>query len=312
MQRLCLHAGWSCDLVSDDDGGQDVDVRHGCAVSLVRACDQGWEDYDGRVHCCTVPLGDGVIYVRRNGKAVWCGQSRMGQKGTIGMVFSQEDMPFTRDGVSPDIIINPHAIPSRMTIGQLMECIMGKSCCAKGTFGDGTPFMGVTVDGIRRNLMQHGFESSGNEILYNGRTGEQIQTAFFIGPTYYQRLKHMVADKVHARSSNGPLVMLTRQPAEGRSRDGGLRLGEMESECLLAHGSFAFLKERFLDCSDHFRVFVCRRCHRMAPINPSERLYSCRSCKNTLEFAQLRIPFACKLFFQEINALGIDTKLLTT
>ena len=312
LQRLCLHAGWSCDLVSDDDGGQDVDVRNGCAVSLVRACDQGWEDYDGRVHCCTVPLGDGVIYVRRNGKAVWCGQSRMGQKGTIGMVFSQEDMPFTRDGVSPDIIINPHAIPSRMTIGQLMECIMGKSCCAKGTFGDGTPFMGVTVDGIRRNLMQHGFESSGNEILYNGRTGEQIQTAFFIGPTYYQRLKHMVADKVHARSSNGPLVMLTRQPAEGRSRDGGLRLGEMESECLLAHGSFAFLKERFLDCSDHFRVFVCRRCHRMAPINPSERLYSCRSCKNTLEFAQLRIPFACKLFFQEINALGIDTKLLTT
>ena len=312
LQRLCLHAGVSCDV------GRDY---HGAYVCRMNRLDQnavrcgngddGFVPFDDHVYCCTVPLGSGIIYVRRNGKAVFCGNSRMGQKGTIGMVFSQEDMPFTRDGITPDIIINPHAIPSRMTIGQLMETIMSKTCCKKGTFGDGTPFMGVTVDGIRRNLMEQGFESSGNEILYNGRTGEQIETAFFIGPTYYQRLKHMVADKVHGRSSNGPLVMLTRQPAEGRSRDGGLRLGEMEAECLQCHGIFGFLKERFVDCSDHFRVFVCKQCHRIAPINPAEKLFACRSCKNTTEFAELRIPYAYKLLQQEVNSLGIDIKLLT-
>ena len=121
----------------------------------------------------------------------------------------------------------------------------------------------------------------------------------------------MVADKVHGRSSNGPLVMLTRQPAEGRSRDGGLRLGEMEAECLQCHGIFGFLKERFVDCSDHFRVFVCKQCHRIAPINPAEKLFACRSCKNTTEFAELRIPYAYKLLQQEVNSLGIDIKLLT-
>lgn len=157
--------------------------------------------------------------------------SRHGQKGTIGMIYTQEDMPFTKDGIIPDIIINPHAIPSRMTIGQIMECILGKACVLNGNeFGDSTPFTDLKVEDISKILQEHNVEKYGNEILYNSRTGEQIPTTIFIGPTYYQRLKHMVQDKIHSRSSNGPIVLLTRQPAEGRAREGGLRLGEMETE----------------------------------------------------------------------------------
>tara|TARA_Y100001970_G_scaffold284652_1_gene402458 strand:- start:2160 stop:7364 length:5205 start_codon:yes stop_codon:yes gene_type:complete len=161
--------------------------------------------------------------------------SRHGQKGTIGMVFKQADMPYTHNGMTPDIIINPHAIPSRMTIGQLLECILGKTCATLGYLGDGSPF---NIDNKRRKIDKIGdilekycgFERYGNEIMYNGRTGRQMKTSIFIGPTFYQRLKHMVDDKIHSRAS-GPVVMLTRQPAEGRSRDGGLRFGEMERDC---------------------------------------------------------------------------------
>lgn len=156
--------------------------------------------------------------------------SRHGQKGTIGIVYRQEDMPFTKDGVVPDIIINPHAIPSRMTIGQLVECLLGKSCATLGCYGDATPFTEMSVKKISNLVTQCGFEPHGNEVLYNGRTGQQLDMNIFIGPTYYQRLKHMSADKIHSRST-GPYVMLTRQPSEGRSRDGGLRFGEMERDC---------------------------------------------------------------------------------
>jgi DNA-directed RNA polymerase II subunit RPB2 len=130
-------------------------------------------------------------------------------------------MPFTKDGIVPDLIMNPHAIPSRMTIGQLIECIMGKACLHNGTYGDSTPFTDVTVEKIADILESCGMERYGNEIMYNSRTGTQMNTLIFIGPTYYQRLKHMTADKVHSRSNNGPIVLLTRQPSEGRARDGG-------------------------------------------------------------------------------------------
>ena len=239
--------------------------------------------------------------------------SRHAQKGTCGIMYSQEDMPFTSEGLVPDIIINPHAVPSRMTVGQLLECILGKACCAMGTFGDGTPFMGVTAEGVAARLRGLGFEGMGNEVLYNGRTGEQMHTSVFMGPTFYQRLKHMTADKTHSRAGNGPLISLTRQPAEGRSREGGLRIGEMEVECMWAHGTFDFLKERFMDCSDHFRVFVCKNCNRVTPVtHQADGTCACRSCKNTTNFAQVHLPFACKLLMQEVHALGIDTKLVTS
>ena len=153
--------------------------------------------------------------------------SRHGQKGTIGNIINEEDMPFTKEGLRPDLIINPHAIPSRMTIAQLKETVMGKVLLELGLFGDGTSFGDVDLGTICEELQKMNYESKGNEILYDGKSGEQIETSIFIGPVYYQRLKHMVADKQHSRCI-GPMVNLTRQPAEGRSRDGGLRFGEME------------------------------------------------------------------------------------
>ena len=234
--------------------------------------------------------------------------SRSAQKGTMGMMYRQEDMPFTKDGITPDIIINPHCIPSRMTIGQLLECIMGKACVACGMFGDGTPFNDVSVEDIAKVLHENGLERYGNEIMYNPRTGEQMPTAIFIGPTYYQRLKHMTDDKMHVRGHNGPIVLLTHQPSEGRSRDGGLRLGEMEIECNWAHGILHFLKERFMECSDNYRVFVCKKCGMMANVNPSKKIYECKPCNNNTHFAQIRIPYAFKLLTQEVQTMGIGTK----
>jgi DNA-directed RNA polymerase II subunit RPB2 len=237
--------------------------------------------------------------------------SRSGQKGTMGMSYRAEDMPFTAEGLVPDIIINPHAIPSRMTIGQLMECILGTACVEYGAFGDATPFTGTTVEDIGDLLQKAGHSRMGNHVLYNSRTGEQITTTVFMGPTYYQRLKHMVADKMHSRSSNGPVVLLTRQPAEGRARDGGLRLGEMEIECQWSHGMLHFLKERFMECSDNYRVFTCRKCGMMAVCNPEKGIYSCTACKNITSIAEVRLPYACKLLLQEIHTMGIGAKFLT-
>ena len=176
--------------------------------------------------------------------------SRHGQKGTIGNIIPEKDMPFTASGIKPDIIINPHAIPSRMTIGQLKETLLGKVLVELGLLGDGTSFGDLDVPTICSELQKVGYESNGNEVMYNAMTGEQIEASIFMGPVYYQRLKHMVADKQHSRSI-GTMVNLTRQPAEGRSRDGGLRFGEMERDCMCSHGAARFTKERIYDVSDN-------------------------------------------------------------
>jgi hypothetical protein len=233
--------------------------------------------------------------------------SRSAQKGTIGMVYRHQDMPFTKSGIVPDIIMNPHAIPSRMTMAQLMECIMGKASCHIGACGDSSPFTDCSVESIAKVLELSGMERYGNEIMYNGRTGEQIKTEIFIGPTYYQRLKHMVADKIHARGSNGPIVMLTRQASEGRSKNGGLRLGEMERDCLIGHGISEFLKERMLDTADNFRVFICKNCGMTASVNPNKNIYKCNSCKTSADIVQVRIPYAFKLLSQELYTMNIKT-----
>lgn len=631
VQRLCLHAGVSSTISKSNDGYVvRLSTRRDHTPSTTE-----WVWYDGSVHCCTVP-GDGIIYVRRKGVPTWSGNSRHGQKGTIGMLYRREDMPFTSSGLVPDLIINPHAIPSRMTIAQLLESNLGKACCAKGVArGDGTPFRSVAEEDIAMQLQECGMERHGNEIMYNPRTGEQIACSIYVGVAYYQRLKHMADDKVHcltpdhevltmrgwipidevtredevatlvdgrrlvyepptdvlhfpnfigdvyrivsqtvelqttldhrmwvidtngdgklvaakdilgettryqhmalwdaseagpcelgiewcqdlpallmligiwigtpnaqedidtgrlrmllddvalhavadcivrlnargwssndgfyniqspslvewlaslrdangskgfpqwiwslcasqccqvlaamihasgavdsfsfvtssesmaddvcrlcihagvwatcelvasdddddtinidewrvcirmcdddadgaehadegacsgvvgyagpvyclkvksevfmvrrngkpvwtgnSRAANGPVVLLTRQPAEGRARDGGLRLGEMEIECLLGHGIMYFLKERMLECSDNFRVFLCKQCGMMSNVNPEKGIYMCKACNNTTHFGEARIPYACKLLLQEIQTMGIKTRIM--
>ena len=232
-----------------------------------------------------------------------------GQKGTIGMLYNQEDMPTSSSGIVPDLIINPHAIPSRMTIGQLKECIMGKVCSLLGYEGDSTPFMGIPIERLSSVLEEYGgFHRYGSEVLYDGRTGNQMRVDIFMGPTFYQRLKHMVEDKIHSRAT-GPVVLITRQPSEGRARDGGLRFGEMERDCILSHGSATFLKEMLLDKSDNYRVHVCRECGMLAAANPTRKIYSCNYCKNSTHFSEVRIPYATKLFIQEMQAMSIAPRL---
>jgi len=277
FQRLCLHAGWSTNISVKYGAGHTttiqapgregetitstvdayrmtiIETQNAPLVNKNRTLDgtngqDSYVKYNGKVYCCRVD-GLGAVYVRRNGVPVWCGNSRHGQKGTMGMILNPEDMPQTGTGIVPDLIINPHAIPSRMTIAQLMETLLSKIGCCAGALGDGTPFNATTVDGLAAALRDnYGMEPYGNEILYNGYTGRQMNVSIFIGPCYYQRLRHCSADKIHTRAS-GPLVMLTRQPAEGRAREGGLRFGEMERDCLaedhqiLTSRGFQFLHE---------------------------------------------------------------------
>jgi len=236
--------------------------------------------------------------------------SRHGQKGTIGNIIPECDMPFTSNGVRPDIIINPHAIPSRMTIGQLKETILGKVLLELGLFGDGTSFGDFELKDICDQLIQVGYEAHGNELLYNGLTGEQHECSVFMGPVFYQRLKHMVNDKAHSRS-NGPMVNLTHQPAEGRSRNGGLRFGEMEKDAMVSHGASRFTRGRMYDASDKYSVFICKKCGIIASYNDQMHIHHCRSCDNRADFAYIEIPYACKLLFQELNTMNIVPRLIT-
>ena len=236
--------------------------------------------------------------------------SRHGQKGTVGNIIPECDMPFTKEGVKPDIIINPHAIPSRMTIGQLKETLLGKVLLELGLFGDGTSFGEFDINDICKELIKLGYESNGNEMMYNGLTGEQHECSVFIGPVFYQRLKHMVNDKSHSRSI-GPMVNLTRQPAEGRSRDGGLRFGEMERDCMVSHGASRFTKGRMYDASDKYSVYICKKCGLIASYNDQLHIHHCRVCDNRTDFAYVEIPYACKLLFQELNTMNIAPRLMT-
>jgi DNA-directed RNA polymerase II subunit RPB2 len=236
--------------------------------------------------------------------------SRHGQKGTIGNIIPECDMPFTAAGQRPDVIINPHAIPSRMTIAQLKETILGKVLLELGLFGDGTSFGHFPVQDICKELQKVGYESTGNELLYNGQTGEQLETSIFIGPAFYQRLKHMVTDKQHSRSI-GPMMNLTRQPAEGRAKDGGLRFGEMERDCMCSHGASRFTKGRLYDASDAFSVHVCKRCGLIAAYNDQQHIHHCKTCDNRSDFDYVELPYSCKLLMQELMTMNIVPRIMT-
>ena len=284
--------------------------------------------------------------------------SRAGQKGTLGLIIPESDMPFMEDGTRPDLIINPHAIPSRMTIGQLVECVFGKVCAMYGSFGDCTAF---SVNGPNHevygkmlidlacdneslyndstNIDEHaynklmtgnGFHSSGNQILYNGTSGEQIISDIFVGPTYYMRLKHMVKDKINYRA-RGPNTMMTRQPVQGRANDGGLRIGEMERDAVMAHGMTSFLTESFLTRSDDYYMAVCNKTGAIAIYNPSLNLFLSPFADGPLKFNEsvdgkqiinnisrfgrsfslVRVPYSFKLLMQELQVMNVQMRIIT-
>ena len=257
--------------------------------------------------------------------------SRAGQKGTIGMVIPEADMPFTKDGIRPDIIMNPHALPSRMTIGQMVECLTGKACALHGAFGDCTAFGNreSKIGVFGEILSKHGFHSSGNEILYDGMSGKQLESEIFMGPTYYMRLKHMVKDKINYRGL-GPMTNLTRQPVSGRANDGGLRIGEMERDAVISHGLSKFLTESMMERGDKYQFAVCNKTGMIAIYNPAKNTFLSPMADGPIkyigsgedmavqqisrfgrDFSIISAPYSFKLMIQELQGLNVRLSIIT-
>jgi DNA-directed RNA polymerase subunit B len=235
--------------------------------------------------------------------------SRHGQKGVIGMLVPQEDMPFSTSGVTPDIIMNPHAYPSRMTVGQFIEAIGGKAAAIRGEIVDGTPFSNEEPKTLQEHLINFGLQPGGREILYDGTSGKKFEAEIFLGVAFYQKLHHMVVDKIHARA-RGQVQMLTRQPTEGRARGGGLRFGEMERDCLVGHGAAMLLKDRLLEESDAYTIYVCAKCGRQGFYDIRQRKYSCPTCEGKSDIEPVTISYAFKLLLQEMQSLCLSPSLV--
>ena len=344
FQRLCLHAGHSANKVVKEVKGHESKMKNGTIVRasvdnyrlhITQAQNNplvnknikrngegrvdGKEYFKGKVYCCSVLIGEGILYVRRKGVVVWSGNSAYGCKGVIGLTMNQVDMPFTKNGLIPDIILNPCALPSRMSVGQIMEILVAKRGALYGTEIDGTPFNDIDLENEKDLIEQKGFNRSGYEYLYNGETGQKMKAMICIGPNYYQRLKHLVEDKVHARA-RGPLNILNRQPPEGRSKEGGLKLGEMERDAIAAYGIALFLKEKFVDSSDIYKTRVCDQCGLFAQrvlkiVNKKVKVaidnYYCPACNNYTDISEIVIPYAFKLLVQELMAMNIAPRIRT-
>lgn len=242
--------------------------------------------------------------------------SRHGQKGVVGNIVRQEDMPFSEQGICPDLIMNPHGFPSRMTVGKMIELIGSKSAVLSGRFHYGTAFgeptgLANSVQDISETLVKNGFNYCGKDFLMSGISGEPLEGYIFMGPVYYQKLKHMVLDKMHARA-RGPRMVLTRQPTEGRSRDGGLRLGEMERDCLIAYGASLLLLERLMISSDKFEVHVDKRTGLLGYYSAARGCAVSPVDKSAENMATVTIPYACKLLFQELQGMNIVPRLRLT
>ncbi|MCX8169952.1 MAG: hypothetical protein N3D72_02565, partial [Candidatus Methanomethyliaceae archaeon] len=232
--------------------------------------------------------------------------SRHGQKGVVGLIVPAEDMPFSANGIVPDIIFNPHGIPSRMTISHLIELLGGKVGALAGRYIDGTSFEAENHEDLRKELAKLGFREDGTETFYNGKTGEMLKAQIYVGDMYYLKLKHMVANKIHARA-RGPIQLLTRQPTEGRAKEGGLRLGEMEKDTFVAHGASLLLKERF--DSDKTIVPVCEECGLVAIHDEFKNRSYCPVCGENSVVSNIEMSYAFKLLMDELKSMGIYPKL---
>ena len=231
------------------------------------------------------------------------------QKGIVAMTYPDMDMPCTVDGITPSLIINPHAIPSRMTVGQFIESLAGNLAAAKGTFMDGSIFNYNNIDAISDELKKLGLDPNGEHRLINGLTGEYIDTKIFMGPVYYQRLQKFVVDQVYA-VSHGPSDATTRQQLDGKALNGGMRIGEMERDVICAHGASRFLSEKFFDHSDGFYIYICVRCGNYAIVNHDKKMYICTQCKDMADIYEFPCSWSSKLLFQELNAMQIGYKFI--
>jgi DNA-directed RNA polymerase II subunit RPB2 len=365
FQRLCFHAGWSCNKIVKYKAGKQSTIlsgkREGYVITstvdayrltiitaqnmtlvnknITKTGEKRHDHYinfdnddlqdciPNKVFCCTVPKA-GIVYVRRNGFVSLSGNSRHGQKGTIGYILKDEDMPFNEEGIRPDIIINACAIPSRMTIGQLIECVMNKYAAIQGRsiqidqfeHLDMTPVL-ARLDQYKKEIIDKGMDMMsaetlykyGSETLYNGFDGRKMEKPIFMGLTTYLRLKHLVDDKVHARA-RGPMTALIRQPPEGRVRDGGLRLGEMERDAYIGHGLALSLKGKFMESSDIYEMHACGRCGLIARKKLNKDVYMCDACEalkpseKPMERPYIHkvcLPYACKILIQELMSVNI-------
>lgn len=333
LQFCALFSGWNCILKPTGDMYKVIYhywdkeqlyptvLKENYSVIPVSSLkDKNW--FDNHVYCLQVPTH--TFMVRRNGIPIWTGNSsRHGQKGVCGMVLSEENMPFTEQGIKPDMIINPNCIPSRMTLAHLIETLLGKTASISGQRGDGTAFQTKDViHEVSKVLHELGYEKTGYEVMYDGMTGEKMDGLIFIGPVFYQRLKHIAIDKLHARG-RGRVQVLNRQPAQGRSKDGGFRMGNMEVDVLVAHGGASVASDRLLEQSDKFVAYVCRQCgmigeHMFQPLKKYDTVVHtenvdnggyCRYCNSSQHVEQVIIPYSLKLVIQELMACMMLPKL---